>query len=841
MSGLAFGPVQDVRGARGADVRLAEFIPSRRIGTLAELSGVHFLADGSLGFGWQMGVPAAESLDGAEETLANAYDKLLRALSEGYSLDLFIGRDRNVERYIAAYDIKASEHPLCRELMAQAVSRWRAAQERGFFPDVPEVNFFPRRQTITLFLKSPPQPALTRNSARALFAWIKHGAAHAIDEDIHRVGVDFRRRVAQIAQTAASSGLDLRPLTGNDYIAVVASLLFPQNLQAASIDLTERDAAGDAVAALGDVPHIGFEGFVTAHRGRRVWHQAVSMMWQPGAVFPGMLGALVNDESDITVCLSYTAKGRNATLLRIKTARHMNEKLTVGFNQIEMDKRAEALDAVQSRMHDGETMGATRLMVWVRGESVDDTADRAVRVIGHLDQHMPADLETTIGSSALLSALPMARSDVADRATSRARRMLSSDVAAMAPLSGYWEGTDPQRSIALYASRWGTPFFLDPRACDTNPHLLVVGGSGSGKTFWVQDFLTQLYCVPDLRVFLLSIKPDYERLARLLGKYVEIQLDGDDAINGFRGAPTYDNLSGWLAILVNMLTDTDPRLVVDKEAQGCLSESALRASRRNWDDARNQPMRETVLGDIVQQLEHTSLGRDLAKRLQPYTRGAYARLFNRPNTVEIDDRFVFFNLSKVVDYPCAGVLSLCVFNFINNIMYDPQHLGSLKVLGLDEGWALMRDDGSAMLVQKAFRAYRSLNGMAFAISQLMSDFDTPMGKAILGNTATKIVLRQDRVALQALPKYVALSEKEHELVSSLNVRKGLFSEFFAKMEGRPSTVARVIPDPLKYAIATTDPADSALYQKLLADCGGDHAMAVGRFAKEFPYGGRRAL
>lgn len=364
----------------------------------------------------------------------------------------------------------------------------------------------------------------------------------------------------------------------------------------------------------------------------------------------------------------------------------------------------------------------------------------------------------------------------------------------------------------------------------------MVGGSGSGKSFMVHDLLMQLLRLPRIWVCLISTKPDYERLARLLGKYIEIALDGAYSINPFAGAPTHDNLNAWLTVLVNMLTESDPRIVIDKEAQGLLSSCMMTAAQLNWDARRNRPIRETLLDHVIERLARAELGRALADRLQPYHSGPFAQLFNRPVSLEAADRFVFFNLSKVASYPCASVVSLCVFNFVNSRMYDPALRDKLKVLGLDEGWAMMKDEGSAALAQMGFRAYRSLGGLAFAVSQMMSDFDTPLGQAILANTATKLVLPQQEVAIAALPRYLALSAKELALVRSLQLKKRRFSEFFLKMEGRPSTVGRVVPDPLRYATATTDPADTVRYNRLREQCAGDEMATVQRFAQDYPYG-----
>lgn len=816
--------------------RLASFIPTRQIKTFYEMPNVHFLLDGSLGYGWSIDVPAAESIDGAESSLSAAYAALLAQVPAEHVLELFVNRDHNIEPYLSMYSARVADHPLAHDLKAEMVTRWREAQSAGFFPAAPEINFQPRRQAIYLFLKTPPQPALRGNSARSLLGWLKGGAAATIDAELRAVAEEFRRRVMRIQQTASSVGLSIRPLAASTYIQFVGGLLFPQNTRAASVRVGEDDSVAEAVSSLGEVTLIDGSKLVTSANGQDVFHQAISMMWQPQAPHPGMFAPLVNNECDITFMLSYRANDQAKAMAGVKWSAHMTQKMTMSINAVEMGEKAAALEEVQLRMARGESKGSVRMMVWVRGTSERNVSDRVSTVLGRIEKLLHADVENVIGSSVLLNSLPMGHTLVEERAMSRTRAMMSNDASTMAPLSGYWEGTNPRDSLALYNSKWCTPLFLDPRVCDTNPHMLIVGGSGSGKTFWVQDFLMQLLTLPRLRVFLISIKPDYERLARLFGRYIQIDLDGKHAINPFAGEPTHDNINNWVTVVQKMLTDTDARTIVEKEDLGLIGQRIMEATEQNWDRRNQKPVRETILSDIVTRLELTARGRDIAKQLLPYHKGQFANLLNRPNTLQIDDRFVFWNLSRVVDYSCVGVVSLCVFNHVNRQMYDPALLGDLKIMGLDEGWSTMSDESSAGLVNKAFRAYRSLNGLACVISQLMSDFDTPLGQAILGNTATKIVLRQAETALASLPKYLSLSEKDMALIRNLEIRKRCYSEFFVSTEGRPSTVGRVIPAPMRYAVATTDPNDTARFDELARTFGDDYVSAIREFAARYPYG-----
>jgi hypothetical protein len=55
-----------------------------------------------------MGVPTLEAVDDGEAAAEQAYDGLLRTLSDGATLDLFVERGTNVSPYLATYTAQSS-------------------------------------------------------------------------------------------------------------------------------------------------------------------------------------------------------------------------------------------------------------------------------------------------------------------------------------------------------------------------------------------------------------------------------------------------------------------------------------------------------------------------------------------------------------------------------------------------------------------------------------------------------------------------------------------------------------------------------------------------------------
>ena len=120
---------------------------------------------------------------------------------------------------------------------------------------------------------------------------------------------------------------------------------------------------------------------------------------------------------------------------------------------------------------------------------------------------------------------------------------------------------------------------------------------------------------------------------------------------------------------------------------------------------------------------------------------------------------------------------------------------------LDECWNFMRDN--PVLVQRAFREFRKLNGAAVAITQSISDFITDeSGQSILQNAPVRILLRQGE-DLDRYQGILGLNSKELEWTKLLKQRKGHFSECLIKTPFL-SKVGRLYPTEAEHALLRTD-------------------------------------
>lgn len=812
-------------------LRLAPFLHYENGVTAAGVEHALSLRDGGIGFAFAVAVPAIESIPAGRAIVAHAIDGLVRTLPAGYVLQAFRRNTSRIDHALRLFEARAggvgSEMV---PLMRAQVERFRNAQRDGFFPDQPAINFFPTTEDLVFAIRTPPCAALA-----------PLGGARAVAQRDDQLRSTFRAAV----QSLRSAGLAYELLPAAHLVGYIAGLLNPSLVtrQRPYLPNVSQNDASEAIAAMVDIrpepEHGWYRGFVSVDGNIERYFRVVSMMWQPSGMSDGMLDDLFQPLRDICVVGTFKAMDQGAARIAMKSKRFVNTRMRLPWNAEEMESINESISESIARNFDGERYVLFRLQAVLHERTAEAADDSAAFVANgmHTTFDVPALVEQDIGGSLILQGcLPFATSANAERSFARQRRMMSHDAAGLTFASGTWSGI-PRDVNTLYVNRWGRPLMVNTYQADTNANFLLSGGSGGGKSFLVHDLCVQELRIPSARMYLTSIKADYKKLAVTYGRYVELDLDGSHSINPFNGPPTATNVEFWTEVLTAMVVDGSSANHVTREERLLLSDASKLAAEDT--QLRYHGARETLLSHIVEKLAgfEGRMGSQLAQRFRDYYGdGKYARLFDRPSTLSVEDRLVFFNLRLVASMSCSNAVMLSIFRFVDSVMTDPQLTGVPKTLLVDEGWSSQRDDFSSRLVERAARIYRSFGGRFGAVSQSFEDFDTPFGRALLANTATKIVLPQEASSLAKIRNYIALNDAEFELVRSLRMVKGAYGEFFVRIDGKGATVGRVVPDPLRYAIATTDPQDVAVIEDFVTQEGGQWTAAVERFAREYPSG-----
>jgi hypothetical protein len=411
--------------------------------------------------------------------------------------------------------------------------------------------------------------------------------------------------------------------------------------------------------------------------------------------------------------------------------------------------------------------------------------------------------------------------------------------------------TDPGREVALM-----NPF--DP--AHDNGTLLVNARSGGGKTFLV-NVLVARFVAHGMQAFVLDRAGHYEFLCALVpgARHLTIGASRDEhAVNPWDVEDTSNPPIEKIAYLVALhaLLVGDHRTGDDAYGLDPLERNLLEVAIRSvyTRTAREGLVpREGLLREELRRRardeaeagaeEVASVLRTLGERIASFVDdGSYAYLLDRETTVPADAPLVAFDTRKVPRELQAAVLFVLTEHVTGRIeRRGLQRLhesgGGLfhgrSLLVIDEAWKLVERRATGEWVNEIARRSRHLGLFLVAISQQLSDFAGPYGRALLRNSTQQLFLRQSPDELAYIQDAIRLSDAEIKAISRLKTVKRSYSQAYwiNGTRGRGTIALRV--GPTEYGLATSDPVnDLPRRTQMLEAAGGDAWLALERLAAE---------
>jgi hypothetical protein len=407
-------------------------------------------------------------------------------------------------------------------------------------------------------------------------------------------------------------------------------------------------------------------------------------------------------------------------------------------------------------------------------------------------------------------------------ADKRDQDLLTSNAADLVPVEMPWRGT-PRSPLFLLETpyRQLIPFSLfDPGLSDAN--MLVMAKSGGGKTFMVQQFL--LMAARDNPLISIIERGDsYRPLVDLMGgRMITMSLDTDQTINPWDLAegekePSKDQVAFLKNLTRHMLGEG--RAEDTELLDNLISEAILRTYKRaairpsnpipTFSDLRDElaQWRDEDKSERVMDEAHLAA---IKLRSWASDKGVYARLFDRPTTISLDNPWLFFNVEQLSDDPrLETAMSLLIAHATAKRASGKAGRRSITVL--DECWFLLDSPVLAPEVVQLFRTARKRNASVWGISQTAEDFvgteanPRVHGAGIVKNATTKIIGQQpgDMTALRA---HLHLNETALNQVKRFSAPvKGKSADALIVIGEKAETThtIRMSPTPVDYWIITT--------------------------------------
>jgi type IV secretory pathway VirB4 component len=351
----------------------------------------------------------------------------------------------------------------------------------------------------------------------------------------------------------------------------------------------------------------------------------------------------------------------------------------------------------------------------------------------------------------------------------------------------------------------GAPVVVD-RFARENYNAVLLARSGAGKSYTAKlEALRQLY--KGVQVFVIDPEDEFRPMCQAAGG-VYLPLTGPDAvtINALDlptdgSARALDDRILFLAELVELLAGGlvgGELAVLDRAARACYAAAGITT------DPATHRRRAPLLRDLVDALsKEGSTGASLAERLSPYATGSHSSLFNAPTSARPDGHLVCWSLRGLPERMRAPAL-LIVLDAIWRSIDGPLRRRCVYV---DEAHILRDEPAGARFL---FRLAKIARKRWCALTTIAQDADdllsTALGRAVVNNAATQILMRQSAQAIDQVGEAFKLSAGERRYLVSCPIGHGLL------LTGEDRVPLRVVASPEEDALVTTDPAELAARQ-----------------------------
>lgn len=421
---------------------------------------------------------------------------------------------------------------------------------------------------------------------------------------------------------------------------------------------------------------------------------------------------------------------------------------------------------------------------------------------------------------------------------------------------GFEGGGDP---VCMLRNSTGGLVSLDLFSGSTTDATMafVAGGSGSGKSFLINQLLLQ-HMIGSPLVIIMDVGGSYAPLVKLMGGQV-IEFNEDRPFT-FNPLQIYSQTSTAvrepdLAARSRMVRSIEAMVTVESDPGGMLDDGLVtkidRAVETAFTQARTHGRPFITTYDLLRLFTEYPDAQVLADRIKPFTRGQiFGQWFDGPTSIDLRTQVVCFDLKGIrkIKRLTRSMVPLLI-NYIQDMVMSNK--SQRKLIVMDELWEAILSENLMNFVVEAWKTFRKENSAVIGCSQnLATDIAAnPVVKgAIIQNTETYFLLNQgpadeNRVVADLLN----LTDGQVDLLNNLqrsnkvdrDGRVHNWREVFV-MRGRgdraQSGKARIEPTSAEYWMSTTYPPEMIERERTMHQYDGDLSRAIQHLAKTHPAG-----
>lgn len=475
----------------------------------------------------------------------------------------------------------------------------------------------------------------------------------------------------------------------------------------------------------------------------------------------------------------------------------------------------------------GEDFYYTSILVTVTGDTLKDVNYRYGE-FEKMAHSMGIKIRRTLFQmeAAFESSLPLCKIDKSIKRKSR-RNMLTNGAASFYPFVSF-ELQDPN-GIMLGVNGENNSL-VAVNVFDTSRHAnangVILGKSGYGKTFTAQLLAIRMR-LQNIQTFIITPlkgKEDYKRACdQIDGQYValgpgtpysinilDIRVPDSEGLQALDGegeessllAKKVQDLHTFMHLVVRDLTQEEEQVL-----DGCIYRvyekfGITEDNESVFIPGTKQYKTFPLLGDLFEEIKGNPILSKVANIMIPMINGSLS-VYNRHTNVDLTNKYIVFDMNGTKGQNL--ILSMFItLDFVWSKIKENRL--EKKAVFIDEAWQLIGSESNEMAaeyVKEIFKTIRAFGGSAFVMTQEVNDFfalkDGEYGKAIIGNSDTKICLHLDKTEADMVRDLMSLSDEEHKRIMNLTRGNGLVaaggSKLFVDFKASPFEIEVITTDP----------------------------------------------
>lgn len=469
-----------------------------------------------------------------------------------------------------------------------------------------------------------------------------------------------------------------------------------------------------------------------------------------------------------------------------------------------------------------QTKGKNRPVRMMTGINVYTTPERKNMDIEEVEnifkiQNYRVSIEPFLGLPIFLSSLPLCydpKVDLPNSGLQRSQMMTSFNAACAGHYSGEWKGTD-----TITEEKEGEPrngggmLMIGPKgqlgAIDlfnspSNYNGIAIGTSGAGKSFWMAEIATDIFCRNGVVRIVDVGRSFYNLCENLGGQNIIFDTANPMSLNPFWGVgdkETYGKLAEfWRDLLVTMAypgsrdSNSWEFRFIQESVGGAWLEYGERLDLSG--------IVSFMLNLNKEKFNNDPRGQDVIYQLTPFADpvGNFYHWFSGPCELKLENDFMVFELDELSVTPeLKAIVLMMITNQIERELYLSDR-DRWRLTIIDEAYDLLRDPRVGQVVEYLFRKARKYKGSCIVGTQSFGDmYYNDATQGVIANAGWKFIMKQESSSAKKAfdESVVDKTDFMEKIIGSLQPGSD-YGELFVKAPHGFDVLYRFITDPYSY-------------------------------------------